>query len=145
MKKLITITMTITALLLGTSAIQAKPVKVKKGKKVKAAKVFKKPKTVKPFNARRIVGTFYTTQKVWKYGQKYKNTYKVTVFRHGGTKKMLVSSVPVRNQYRRVQTYYQTYTIFQGWKPYRVTYKIKRFPNGRVKKKLVKKVRLRFL
>lgn len=146
MKKLITLTFTIAALIFGSISVQAKP--VKKLRKFKAKKHLKHVSNNNGHYNRRGVFVYHKTKTKWYFGRKYKLTYKIKVFPNGRKNVKLINIKRVRkNHYGRygVKTYYRSYTIYQGWKPYRVTYKIKRFPNGYTKKKLVKKVRLRYL
>lgn len=144
MKKLVTLTFIITALLLGAIAVQAQP--YKKYKKAKAVK-YNKYKNNNYNNGyyngnynRRGVYVFYRTKYKWHYGRKYKNTYKVKIFPNGRKKVKLVNSVLIRRY--RTQTYYQTRNIRQGWRLYRVTYKITKYPSGYVSKRIVNKKRL---
>ncbi len=161
MKKLLTLTFTILALLLSSTALQAQNYKKYKHKKRNKNIYSQNNGTYynteyrnngyrKGHYNRRGVYVFYKTKYKWYSGRKYKLTYKIKVFPNGRKKKKLIKVQKVRNHnyYTNygygVKTYYRSHTIYQGWKRYRVTYKIKRFPNGRIKRKLVKKVRLRY-
>lgn len=139
MKKLITLTFVITALLLGAIAIQAQP-KYKKARiKTTPPKINVSHKNYKP-NYRGVY-TYYDTKYVWKHGRQYKNTYKINVLRNGRKKVKLIQSVPVRRHYG-VKTFYKTEIVGKGRNKHRVTYKITRFSNGKVRKQVVKKVRI---
>ncbi len=155
MKKLITLAFVITALLLGAIAIQAQPhhKKHKRQTKVFTDNNYGYDTNYRRYNTnyrlgyyngyynRKGVYVFYKQKRVWKYGQMFKNTYKIKLFPNGRKKVKLVSSVPVQRRYGK-RVFYRTRIVQRGWKTYRVTYKIIRFQNGRVKKKVVNKVRI---
>ncbi|NNE99900.1 MAG: hypothetical protein HKN25_12840 [Pyrinomonadaceae bacterium] len=150
MKKLLTLTFVISALLLGAMSVSAQSYKYKKTKAVKGVKYNNNGyynRNNRHYNRnngyynRRVAYTFYKTKIKWKYGRKYKHTYKVTVLRNGRKIVKLVNVKPVRRHYR-VHTYYTSKIVHRGWKTYRLTYKVKHFRNGRIKKKLVKKQRI---
>lgn len=141
MKKLITLTFVITALLLGAFAIQGQPYKKKnKAKVVKNNRYINNGYNNGNYN-RRGVYVYHQTKNVWKHGQLYKNTYKIKVFPNGRKNVKLINSVKVRRN-NRVQTFYRTQNVRQGFRMYRVTYKFTKYPSGYVNKKLVKKQRL---
>lgn len=136
MKKLLTLTFVIAALIIGAIGVQAQPYRYKKIKAVKHNKYKKKNNNFGNYN-RRFVHTYYSTKYVMRFGKMFKKTYKIKVLRNG---REIVNLVRVNRVKPRV--FYRTKIVRKGWKTYRVTYKIKRFPNGRVKKKIVNKVRI---
>jgi len=136
MKKLLTLTFVITALIIGAVSVQAQPYKYKKIKAVKHNNYKKNNNHYGKYN-RRVIHTYYKTQYVSQFGKMFKKTYKINVL-HNGRK--IVNLVSVKRV--KPHVFYRTKIVRQGWKTYRVTYKIKRFPNGKVKKKIVKKVRI---
>lgn len=160
MKKLITLAFLITALLLGAITIQAHTGSKKHNKKHRKGIAHGNQNNYGNTNYgnrnyypigyrnghynRNGVYVFYKQKRVWKYGQKFKNTYKVKVFPSGRKKVKLVKSVPAYRHYgnygKRVS--YKTKIVRYGWKKYRVKYKIIKFRNGRVKKKIVSKKRI---
>lgn len=140
MKKLITFTFIITALILGTTAIHAQPFKKKHKTKFVKNTGYITNGYNKSYN-RRGVYTYYKTKYKWHHWKKYKNTYKITVFPSGRKRVKLISSVRAGNHYG-VKSFYRTRIIYNGWKMYRVTYKIKHYPSGFVSKKIVKKRRI---
>ena len=140
MKKLITYTFAITALLIGSLAIQAQPLKKQK---VKFAKSKKYSNTV--YNngsySKRGVYTYYQTKYKWHYGKKYINTYKIKVYPNGRKNVKLVKSVQAKKHFGG-NTHYTTQIVRQGWKLYRVTYKVTKYRGGLVSKTIVKKQRI---
>ncbi len=144
MKKLITLTFVITALLLGAIAISAQPYRKGKYKKAKSTQNTRNSDVGHHNNGHRNyrgVYTYHKTKFVWKRGHEYKNTYKIKVFRNGRKKVKLLSSVPVHRRHI-VNVYKEVQVIRQGRKKYRVTYKVTEFSNGRIKKQVIKKVRI---
>ena len=139
MKKLLTLTFVIAALIIGAVSVQAQSYKYKKIKAVKHNK-YKKNNNYGNYN-RRGVYTYHKTKYVWHYGRKYKKTYKVKVFPNGRKKVKLINVQRV-SRYHGARTYYTSKIVRYGWKTYRLTYKVKQYRNGRVKKKLVKKTRI---
>ncbi len=145
MKKLIILTLTITALFFGAVAIANAQPRYKNHKKQK--QVLNQNADYYPigyyngYYNRRGVYIYYINRRVWKRGRLYKNTYKVREFPNGRRKFRLVKSVQLHRHYGK-RVYYRTVIEKRGWRTYRVTYKITRFPNGRIKKKVVKKERL---
>ena len=141
MKKLITIIIAATALLLGAITIGAQP----KYKNVIGEKTAKKnPPVIKTgyhngyYNYRGVY-TYHTTKNVWKNRRLFKNTYRIKVLRNGRKTTKLISSVPLY-KYGRTKVFYQTKNVRQGKRFYRVTYRVIHLPNGKVKKQIVKKV-----
>lgn len=135
MKKLLTLTFVIAALMVGAITAQAQSYKYKKIKAVKHNK-YKKYNNYGKYN-RRVVYSYYKTKYAMKYGKMFKKTYKINVLRNG---RKIVNLVNVKRVKPRV--HFRTKTVQRGWKTYRITYKIKRYPNGKVKKKIVKKKRI---
>ncbi len=156
MKKLFTLTFTILTLLLSNVAIQAQHYKKHKKRNNAYGQYnqthYNKTGYRNGHYNRKGVYVFYKTKYKWRYGQKYKNTYKIKIYPGGHRKVKLVKTQRVNNHYYNngynngygygVKTYYRSHIVYRGWKRYKVTYKIKRYPNGRIKRKLIRKKRL---
>ena len=108
----------------------------------KPPKKYNKPFGVKKNKhyKKRIVYTYYKTKTVWYRGQKYRETYKVYVYRNGRKYKKLVNVRKVRN--KRFRVFYKTKTFWRYGKKYKAIYKVKKFRNGRKKVKLIRIVRV---
>jgi len=162
MKKLITLTFTIMAFLLSSVAIQAQHYKKHKKHnntygRYQHTNYYKTGYRNGQYN-RRGVYVFYKTKYNWRYGQKYKKTYKITIYPNGSRKVKLVNVQRVNKHFYNtgynngygygygygygVKTYYKSHIVYSGWKRYKVTYKIKHYQNGRIKRKLISKKRL---
>ena len=140
MKKLITLSVTIFALMMTTVAIHAQPYKKKKKFGIKPYVGMNSPGYYNGRYNRRGVYIYHSVRFVRKWRGLYRNTYKNKIFPNGRTKSKLISSVlikPYRFYNGRGRLFYRTKIEYFGGKKYRVTYKIKRLRNGRVKKKIV--------
>lgn len=145
MKKLTTLLIAITALLLGTATVSAAP----KNKYKKVKKPYVKVKKAKKNG---LYNGHYNRRGVYIYHQHkfvnsrrgvLKNTYKHKIFPNGRHKVNLVNRKLIAknryNSYKGVKIIHKVERY--GWRQYLVTYKIKRTWYG-MKKKIIKKKRL---
>lgn len=101
-------------------------------------------------NNNRVVRTYTQTKVVRIRGQRYRETYRVTVFRNGRTTSKLINRVQVnnrrgnnRNNRGFTNTYNQTKVIWENGRRYRATYQVTQHRNGRQTVRLIQKVRIR--
>ena len=142
MKKLLSITFVMAAMMFVTSSADAQTWRNGPNKRAGQQKQKQNQGNV-------VVRTHTETKMVRLNGKFFRETYEIKTYRNGRTVSKLISRVEVRNRrgnrpsgQQAVKTYYVTDTIREGGRNYRVTFKITEHRNGEIDTDIVSKVRV---